>query len=171
MPVTPVTRTWLELRSPDQLRGSAFLPAGFTLRRERCEPAFYRELYAAVGRAYHWRDRDAWTDEQLEAHLARPGVEVWVLRDDRGPAGYFELVAHEEGSTEIAYFGLTASQQGRGLGQALLVRAATAAWNGGASRVWLHTCTLDHPAALPNYLARGFRPFRVESYVAELPGG
>ena len=29
----------------------------------------------------------------------------------------------------------------------------------GTKRVWLHTSTLDHPNALPNYLRRGFRGF------------
>jgi GNAT superfamily N-acetyltransferase len=72
---------------------------------------------------------------------------------------------------EIAYFGLAPAFQGRGLGRYLLVRAAQEAWlaGGGARRVWLHTCTLDHAAALPNYLARGFRPFRSEVYSVELP--
>ncbi|HSA57864.1 MAG TPA: GNAT family N-acetyltransferase [Gemmatimonadaceae bacterium] len=164
-----VTRTYLELRRPDHLRGSGVLPPGITLARETCAPALYRRLYAGVGRAYHWRDRDAWSDDTLAAHLARPEVGVWVLRDAGAPVGYFELVAQDDRSVEIAYFGLAASHHGRGLGQVLLVRAATEAWAQGATRVWLHTCTLDHPAALPNYVARGFRPFRVESYVVELP--
>lgn len=169
MPPTLVSRTWLELRHPGDLRGSSALAPGITLERETCPPAQYRQLYADVGRAHHWRDRDAWSDAQLAAHLAQPGVDVWVLRAEGERAGYFELVGHDDGSVEIAYFGLAPSHQGRGLGHALLVRAATEAWARGASRVWLHTCTLDHPAALPNYLARGFRPFHVDSYLVELP--
>lgn len=169
MPGTPVTRTWLELRSPRELRGSGTLPPGITLKYEECPPAHYRHLYATVGGAYHWRDRNAWSDDQLAAHLARPDVAVHVLRAEGEPAGYFELVSHADGSVEIAYFGLAAPHRGRGLGQALLVLAATEAWVRGATRVWLHTCTLDHPAALPNYLARGFRPFHVDSYLAEVP--
>jgi GNAT superfamily N-acetyltransferase len=168
MPVTTVTRTWLELRRPGDLRGSDALPADITIARERCSPALYRRLYADVGGSYHWRDRNAWTDDALSGHLARPEVSIWVLRAAGQPAGYFELVRHEDDSVEIAYFGLSASLHGRGLGRALLVRAVHEAWTLG-SRVWLNTCTLDHPAALPNYLARGFRPFHIDTYELQLP--
>jgi hypothetical protein len=51
----------------------------------------------------------------------------------------------------------------------MLTRAADEAWALGANRVWLHTCTLDSPHALPNYKARGFEEFRRERYVAQLP--
>jgi GNAT superfamily N-acetyltransferase len=70
---------------------------------------------------------------------------------------------------EIAYFGLLPEFLGRGLGRYLLTEAATRAFDLGASRVWLHTCTLDDPAALPNYRARGFEPFKTETYSADLP--
>ncbi len=83
-------------------------------------------------------------------------------------AGYFELRNCEDGSVEIAYFGLLPEFLGRGLGKHLLTCATEQAWADGANRVWLHTCTLDDPAALPNYLKRGFRPFRTEKYTANL---
>jgi GNAT superfamily N-acetyltransferase len=70
---------------------------------------------------------------------------------------------------EIAYFGLAEPFIGRGIGKAMLTRAAEEAWALRPARVWLHTCTLDSAHALPNYLARGFIPFRRERYVAELP--
>src|SRR5918995_1859877 len=81
-----------------------------------------------------------------------------------GPTGYFELRAHQDDSVEIAYFGLLPDFIGRGWGKYLLTRAVQSAWQQGPRRVWLHTCTLDHPAALPNYLKRGFRPVRQEVY-------
>ena len=65
---------------------------------------------------------------------------------------------------EIAYFGLLPEFLGKGLGKLLLTLAVTEAWDSGARRVWLHTCTLDDPAALPNYLRRGFRKFKEERY-------
>jgi GNAT superfamily N-acetyltransferase len=80
------------------------------------------------------------------------------------PAGYFELREHDDRSVEIAYFGLLPDFIGRGWGKYLLTRAAEAAWQLKPSRIWLHTCTLDHPAALPNYLKRGFRAVREETY-------
>jgi GNAT superfamily N-acetyltransferase len=87
------------------------------------------------------------------------------MSEDETPAGYFELREHDDGSAEIAYFGLLPAFIGRGWGKYLLTRATQAAWELGPNRVWLHTCTLDHPSALPNYLKRGFRPVRSEVYM------
>jgi len=85
------------------------------------------------------------------------------------PAGYFELERHSDGSVEVAYFGLLPEFIGRGLGKHLLTVAVETAWSLDARRVWLHTCTLDDPAALPNYQARGFRPFKEEVYETDVP--
>ncbi len=170
MPAVTVVRTWLEMHSPEQLRRAVPPEPSAVLEQALCDVTLYRALYASVGRPFHWHDRDHWSDEQLATYLARPEVAIWILRLAHDPAGYFELVRHEDGSAEIAYFGLTQPHIGRGLGRFLLSRAVEEAWALGARRVWLHTCTLDHPAALPNYLARGFRPWRSETYTAEVPG-
>ena len=159
-----VTRSYLQLSSRHALRG---VPLAADLRIEHAHPCpipFFRYLYAEVGRDYRWRDRLSWTDEQCAAHLANPGVSIWVLYGHGAPGGYFELHAQHDGSIEIAYFGLMREYIGHGLGKQLLTAAAERAWSLGASRVWLHTCTLDYPAALPNYLARGFEKFREEEY-------
>jgi GNAT superfamily N-acetyltransferase len=141
-----------------------------TLQRiERCPVSFFRYLYAEVGRTYHWRDRLSWSDEEVRSHLADPDVSLWLLSSGAAPAGYFELRRHQDHSVEVAYFGLLPEFVGRGWGGHLLTLAVRAAWDLGAERVWLHTCTLDHPAALPNYLKRGFRPVREELYTAHLP--
>lgn len=171
MPPVEVIRTYLEMTAPDQWQGRAGFPAGFAVRPEPGSAALYRELYGAVGRDYHWRDRLHWTDRQIEAHLADPAICLWVLRHGDAPAGFFELARHPDGSVEIAYFGLMPGATGRGLGRALLSAAIGAAWGStpAPGRVWLHTCTLDHPAALPNYLARGFRVSRTERYTTDLP--
>lgn len=165
MPPRPVLRTYLELTSRDALRPVAFRDAD--ARVVRCAPCTvgrYRALYAAVGGAWHWHDRLAWSDEQLAEYLARPEVGVWELRIGDDLAGYFELRADEDGAVEVVYFGLVERFFGRGLGGAMLTRAVEEAWALGASRVWLNTCTLDSPRALPNYLARGFRPYKEETY-------
>ena len=105
----------------------------------------------------------------LRTHFASPNVQVWVLYDGESYAGFFELQRHDDGSVEIVYFGLTSAFFGRGLGKHLLTRAVESAWAFGANRVWLHTCTLDSPAALPNYLARGFEPYKTERYDTMIP--
>ena len=162
-----VTRTYLEMRSPDELHAAPVPRADVAVVREQCPVALYRQLYTSVGRAHRWFERNAWPDERLASHLAQPNVGVWVLRVDGDPAGYFELVRHDDGSVEVAYFGLAAPHIGRGLGKFLLTRAVQEAWALGATRIWLHTCTLDHASALPNYVARGFRAYRTETYEVE----
>lgn len=159
-----ITRTYLHLTSPIALRGTP-LPQGARIEHAHpCPIPFFRFLYTEVGRDYRWRDRLSWTDEQCAAHLANPNVSIWVLYADGSPAGYFELNKERDGSVEIVYFGLMPSFIGRGLGKAMLSEAANRAWSLGASRVWLHTGTLDDPAALPNYHARGFEKFREMEY-------
>lgn len=171
MPSVEVVRTYLEMRSPGDLRPAREPADAPRLERvEECPASFFRYLYAEVGRAYHWTDRLSWTDERVRAHLSDPAVSLWLLSSRAAPAGYFELRRHEDRSVEVAYFGLLPEFVGRGWGGHLLTLAVRSAWATGPERVWLHTCTLDHPAALPNYLKRGFRPVREEVYTARLPG-
>lgn len=162
---TTVKRTYLEMRSPEELR--PVIPPGpapQVVRLDRCPVELFRYLYEEVGRAYRWTDRLGWSDAVIQDYLAIPGVSVWLMSWQESPAGYFELREHDDRSVEIAYFGLLPEFIGRGWGKYLLTRAVESAWQLGPERVWLHTCTLDHPAALPNYLSRGFRPVRQETY-------
>jgi GNAT superfamily N-acetyltransferase len=160
-----VTRTYLEMLSPEELRQATVTgPDPKVERLQDCSVEVFRFLYEEVGRAYRWTDRLSWTDDRVQQHLETAGVSLWLLSWENQPAGYFELRAHEDDSVEIAYFGLLPDFIGRGWGKYLLSRAVQSAWQLGARRVWLHTCTLDHPAALPNYLKRGFRPVRQETY-------
>jgi GNAT superfamily N-acetyltransferase len=165
MPETDVVRTYLEMTDPAQLRADAPEPAGARLERvPDCPPSYYRWLYQVVGERWRWRDRADWPDARIAERLADPRVSLHVLYVHGAPAGWAELERHADGATEIVYFGLLPEFAGRGLGKWLLARVVEEAWRGGAARVWLHTCTLDSPRALPNYLARGFREVRRESY-------
>ena len=173
MPSTLVTRTYLELRSPNDLRPPATAPSGRVefVKRDPCPIAHYRELYRAVGDQWFWRERNAWSDERLAEHLASSDISVWELLAGGESAGYVELQRHSDGDVEIAYFGLRSRFIGRHLGGTMLTRAAQEAWAMPPSpptRVWLHTCTLDSPHALPNYKARGFHEFKKEYYEVEL---
>ncbi len=127
-----------------------------------------QRLYREVGARYHWTDRWKWTSEEWQAWVRRTGYGVWILSYDGDLAGFFELRWDEDGACEIELFGLVERYHGRGLGKHLLSAAVEIAWTIGATRVWLHTCTLDDEAALPNYLARGFTPYRTETYAAEI---
>ena len=165
-----VKRTYLEMTAASDLRPARCAdPSAVVVRVEGSPASFYRYLYAEVGRAYRWVDRLGWSDDQIRAHLASPAVSLWLLTVRAAPAGYFELKAAPDGSVEIAYFGLLPDFIGRGYGKHLLTEAVERAWSLGARRVWLHTCSLDDPAALPNYVARGFRPFHEETYSVRDP--
>lgn len=160
-----VTTTYLHLPSRASFR-PAFIDDPEVLVLEAREPlvAFARFLYDAVGRDYHWTDRHAWSDDEYQAHLERPSVTLLVLYWRGTPAGYIELdAASTEPGTEVAYFGIIPRFHGRGLGKHLLSVGVQRAFEDGAERVWLHTCTLDGPYALANYQARGFIPYRTTS--------
>ena len=165
-----VTRTYLEMRDPSELqRARSNDPRICVEQVHECPSSLFRYLYVEVGRNYYWIDRLPWTDEDIARHLLQPENSLWLMTYDGKTAGYFELRKCEDGSIEIAYFGLLQDFLGRGLGKHLLTCATEQAWADGANRVWLHTCTLDDPAAMPNYLKRGFRPLKTERYLADLP--
>lgn len=165
----PATRTFLEMRRPGAVQPAAFPEVDAQVRRlDAVPPAFYRFLYREVGRPWHWLERWHWSDARIAAHLQAPGVEIWLLTVAGTPAGFFELhrTAHE---VEIAYFGLLPAYIGQRLGPALLTVAAREAWASGPARVWLHTCSLDHPAAVRTYERVGFTRYREERYDAKIP--
>src|SRR5262245_14364234 len=130
--------------------------------------AYYRFLYDAVGREYYWYSRGKLTDEELAAVLREPLNEVHVLHDEGTPAGFVEFDRRVAGQVEIVQFGLMPGFIGRGLGKYFLSWAVRQAWSYGPDRVWLHTCTLDHPAALPNYKKAGFAMYKEETTVRDV---
>ncbi|WP_411278978.1 GNAT family N-acetyltransferase [Gemmatimonas sp.] len=138
-------------------------------RIDPCSVETWRGLYRQIGAPWHWHDRDAWEHHAIASHLARQDVQIFRVIAEFGaewtdPTGFLELERHMDGSVEIAYIGLDQRVLGRRLGAWLVSEAVRTAFAWGATRVWLHTCTLDAPAALPNYLARGFCVTRAETY-------
>ena len=155
-------RTYLELDDPAGLR-----PAGpprvedvEVVRVAPPDGALSRWLYAEVGRDYHWTDHLARSRRRV-AGLGRRRRDLGGDRRAETRAGYYELSEDDDG-VEVAYFGLLPAFHGQGLGGYLLTHALRRGFEL-APRVWLHTCTLDGPAALPNYRARGLRPFRTQT--------
>ena len=162
MALTSVTIWHLELLSPEDFHPSLKRPRYTLARMTRAAPEFLRFLYQTVGGPYHWTDRLPWGLPQWAERLADPAVEVWVAWDEGAPVGYYELACHSDGTVEIAYFGLMPHATGQGHGGALLSDAVRRAWELEAKRVYVNSCSLDHPRAMDNYQARGFRVFREE---------
>jgi GNAT superfamily N-acetyltransferase len=130
------------------------------LHARRPTVAYYRFLYNSVGQDYYWLSRRKMSDEQLDAILANPLNEVFVLHVDGAPAGFVEFDRRTDGEVEIVQFGLMREWIGQGLGKYFLCWAIDQAWSYAPRRVWLHTCTLDHPAALANYQKAGFSVYK-----------
>jgi len=132
-------------------------------------PETSRFFYIAVGAEWGWYDRLQWNRERWFAHASRQDLATWIGFTRGSPAGYFELVSHPDNEIEILSFGLLPTFIGCGLGKELLAAAIECAWQTGPSRIWLSTCSLDHPHALPNYQAAGFKIFKTTEAVANLP--
>ena len=135
------------------------------------QPDFYRYLYIAVGAPWKWYMRLDWDYAQWERLIADNKVHVFVgHRDGHGqPLGFFELRELPDRTVKIAYFGLVPEVIGEGFGGEFLDHAIWQAYRLGAKRVTLHTCSLDHPNALLNYLARGFRVRRHDRFSDTVP--
>ena len=167
--VVPVTVTYLEMRAPPA-EPAPPAPPGVTVAH-LVAPSVerYRELYNAVGHDWYWVDRLRMPDAALREMLEDPRVEVQVLRVDGREAGYAELDRSEPGEVRLMYFGLMPGFIGRGLGRWFLRWAVDRAWSHAPGRVWVDTCTLDHPRALANYLDAGFRRFGERVKQVEIP--
>jgi GNAT superfamily N-acetyltransferase len=164
-----VTTTYLEMTAPDQLHRARPPDLPFSVvRAEIPSPELNRFLYTAVGGAWIWYGRLGWDRARWMEYLDRPTLETWVGYARGTPVGYFEL-ERVESDVEIVYFGLLPGFIGKGLGGALLTAAIERGWQMSAARVWVHTCDLDHPAALANYQARGLRIYKVEQKEEDLP--
>ena len=114
-------------------------------------------LYSFVGRHWQWTDKLSWTGQQWQTYAEAPERRTWIAYVNDSPAGYFELSKNADGVVELDYFGLTRRFVDQGLGGGFLSLAIEQAWQWSASRIQVNTCSKDHPGALANYQARGFR--------------
>jgi GNAT superfamily N-acetyltransferase len=160
--------THLEMSERPMLESS---PSGPWLLRhvERPDLAWYRDLYRRVGQQWLWFTRLQMADDELAARLHHPLVETHALLAEDRDEGLLELDFRARGSCEIGMFGVTAKLFGTGAGNWLMHRALGLAWSRPIGRLWLHTCTFDHPAALPFYQRAGFRPYLMQVDVADDP--
>lgn len=120
------------------------------------DAAFYLQLYHAVGDRYNWVDRTLIPQDDLTRLIQSDHTEIFVLQCDDEPAGFVEFDITHPDEVEIVYFGLCEAYTGRKIGFPFLLWAVDHAWKRPIRRVWLHTCDLDHPAALPVYQKAGF---------------
>ena len=123
------------------------------------DPARYRTLFTRIGGPWLWFSRLAMTDADLRAIIGDERVQIFAAQDRDGvEIGMIELDFREPGQCELAYFGLVPELAGKGHGRWLMAETLARAWTRETKRVHVHTCTLDHPAALRFYILSGFIP-------------
>lgn len=156
--------TYLEMRAPPApARLSPAAKRLAFLKAEHPTVSFYRYLYDTVGAPWLWYERRAMSDDELAAIITDNAVDIYVLYVGGVPAGYVELDRREPPDIELAYLGLIPDFIGRGLGAFLLNQAIESAWLHEPHRLWVHSCTFDHPKALAVYQRAGFVPYRQET--------
>ena len=151
--------TYLEMRSPpaDEVPASSLSLS----RIEQPAADGYRTLFRLVGAPWLWFSRLAMDDNALNAIILDPDVELYAVEDEQGcDAGMIELDFREPGECELAFVGLVPELSGKGHGRWLLAETVRRAWRDGVRRVHVHTCSLDHPAALGAYRRAGFIPYK-----------
>ena len=158
--------TYLEIREPPS--GAAPELDG-RFERVGGDIARYRSLYGRIGEPWLWFTRVLMSDAALGRIIAHSDVEALAFVRNGADAALVELDFRREGECEIVFFGLVPEAIGGGLGPRLLQAAIRRGFARPVSRVWLHTCTLDHPAAMSVYLRAGFTPYRRAIEIADDP--
>ena len=159
--MTDITVYYLQMHSPAELVPGGDAP-GLLITEARVKQwPLNRFLYQHVGGPWAWKDKLSWTEQQWRDYAEGDDLRTWVAYNEGAPAGYFELQKQPRNEVEIKYFGLAEAFIGQGFGSKLLTAALEQAWAWGeVSRVWVHTCSLDHPGALANYQARGLELYK-----------
>ncbi len=159
-----VDRSFLEINSIKKLNRSKSPGPNFKIY-QLDPPDFQlnKFFYKQIGKKYRWIDRLAWDDKKWIEYVENPRVKTFVLKENNNLVGFYETVRDfDNGHSEIAYFGILEEYFGKKCGGYLLSEAIKKLFEDGISRVWLHTCSLDHKNAIKNYLARGMQIFKSE---------
>jgi GNAT superfamily N-acetyltransferase len=161
--------TYLEMRNPPRIP-LAPTTSEFAVRRvAQPDLAWYRGLYRVIGEPWLWFSRLRLPDAELRAILYDPAVDVFALSHTGADHGLLEFDRRLFPDIELSYFGVTPALIGKGAGSALLRRCLPLAWEHQPQRVWLHTCTSDHPGAVAFYVKAGFVPYKRAVEIADDP--
>lgn len=158
-----IITTYLEMFAYKGRKMAAPLPEVAVIHARKPTVAYYRFLYNSVGRDWNWTSRGKHSDADLARLIQDPQEETHVLFVEGVPAGFAELDRRVPDEIELVQFGLVPEFIGQGLGKYFLQWTIDKAFSYSPGRFWLHTCTQDHPAALPNYLKSGFAIYKQET--------
>ena len=161
-----VERSYLEIKSINELvvKNKPFND----LYLEKVNPPDFqlnKFFYKEIGKKHRWTDRLVWSDQKWTNYLESLRVNTYILKQNKDLIGYFEQIFDKDKlDCEIAYFGILEEYIGKQLGGYLLSEAIKTSFNVGSKRIWVHTCSLDHKNALKNYLSRGMKVFKNETF-------
>ncbi|MDA9745608.1 GNAT family N-acetyltransferase [Candidatus Pelagibacter sp.] len=159
-----VERNFLEIRDVKNLKINPTKKIKFLVKKINPDFQLNKFFYKQVGKKHRWLDRLNWSDEKWINYISNKNLDTYIISDSENLVGFFELLNNPHLSeTEISYFGLLEEYIGRGIGGYALSVAIRKSFEKDIKRVWLHTCTLDHPNALKNYIARGMTVFKKEN--------
>ena len=159
-----VERNFLEIKDLRNLKENMNKENNFLIKKIKPDFQLNKFFYKQVGKKHRWIDRLIWSDEKWMTYISNKNLETYVISKCDELVGFFELLYNPElKETEISYFGLLEEYIGKGIGGFALSSAIRKAFEKNINRVWLHTCTLDHPNALKNYIARGMTVFKKEN--------
>lgn len=133
------------------------------------DPAWFRALCRRIGENWLWTFLPLMPEDELVALLRNPAIEILVLEQNGEAIGVAELDRRQPGEVEIVLFGVAPEAIGTGAAHRLMNGVLARAFRPGTGRVWLHTCTHDHPAAVPFYLRAGFKPYKFAIEVSDDP--
>ena len=159
--IEKIERYYLEINSIKNLNIKT-LPSNNLTLKETSKNVFdlNKFFYKQIGKKHQWVDRLTWQDKNWIDYVSNQNLKTFVLLMNNEYIGYFELI-FDKTDCEIAYFGVLEEFIGKGYGGFLLSKALTIAFQK-ANRVWVHTCSLDHPNAIKNYKSRGMKIFKTE---------
>ena len=160
----PVQRNFLELKDLKNLKTNSINENKYLVKKIKPDFQLNKFFYKQVGKNHRWIDRLSWSDKKWINYISNRNLETYIISEFDELVGFFELLYNPElEETEISYFGLLEEYIGKGIGGYALSVAIKKSFEKNIRRVWLHTCTLDHPNALKNYIARGMTVFKKEN--------
>ena len=159
--IEKIERYYLEINSINSLKTKSIPSENLTIKEaNKKDFDLNKFFYKQIGKQHQWVDRLIWQDKNWIEYVSKKNLKTFILRENNDYVGYFELI-FDKNICEIAYFGILEEYIGKGYGGFLLSKALRIGFKN-ANRIWVHTCSLDHPNAIENYKSRGMKVFKTE---------